>query len=191
MGIPNRETLDYSAFTKAISKRISPPISADEYLCKLEARQHGLSESVRAFADAVETLSIKAYGTTDKSLAGRMALAKFNKCIRLPTNIERASLFHKGFKDLDAAVSYVERWNLATSQSTRVSSHIEAAAIDQRAGRPPNSVQRCYNCRESGHLIPQCPHPASNRLKCKFCNGTGHFNKDCPRKPENFKGTGH
>ena len=116
LGIPHRETLDYEGLTVVHSKRVSPPTSPDEYLCKLEARQHGLTESVRAFADAVATLSIEAYGKTEAALVGRMALAKFNICVRLPHNIERASLFHVSFKDLDAAVSYVERWNLATSQ---------------------------------------------------------------------------
>ena len=65
LGIPHRETLNYESLTAALSKRVSPPTSLDEYLCKLEARQHGLTESVRAFADAVATLSIKAYGKTE------------------------------------------------------------------------------------------------------------------------------
>jgi len=38
------------------------------------------------------------------------------------------------------------------------------------------SIQKCTNCRKTGHLIGECPD-----IRCNFCQGKGHMKGECPR----------
>ncbi|KAJ8916987.1 hypothetical protein NQ315_012902 [Exocentrus adspersus] len=39
--------------------------------------------------------------------------------------------------------------------------------------------QKCYNCRQTGHMANSCPKP---RLECTNCKRLGHLGKDCRRR---------
>lgn len=65
------------------------------------------------------------------------------------------------------------------------------SGLSQQKDRPPapnqttltpnsRTMTKCWNCRDAGHTLQQCPKPL---IKCSNCSRYGHNNKECKSTP--------
>merc|ERR1739848_118734 len=69
---------------------------------------------------------------------------------------------------------------------TQVETQVEAQVEAQE--QKVEGMFKCFNCKEFGHKMAECPAPKVERQnfnpmlagKCFNCQGFGHWSKDCP-----------
>ncbi|XP_046869364.1 cellular nucleic acid-binding protein homolog [Drosophila willistoni] len=53
-----------------------------------------------------------------------------------------------------------------------------------QAIRPPAKEKRCFNCRQIGHLMFDCPRPERPKRSCYRCFKVGHQYRNCPMRTQ-------
>lgn len=80
------------------------------------------------------------------------------------------------FDDPDKLLTYL-RNSKNVKPSDRKSNAITSKYIGTQDSQPRvNITQRCYNCKQEGHHVQQCPLPVK---KCTRCNRLGHETDHC------------
>lgn len=81
------------------------------------------------------------------------------------------------FDDPDKLLTYL-RNSKNVKPSDRKTNATTSKNIDKQDSQPRalNKTQRCYNCKQEGHHVQQCPIPVK---KCTRCNRLGHDTDKC------------
>lgn len=117
-------------------------------------------------------------GINDTNMQDQARIMRFKTQAELLQAFEKLTLHPKKTFDRE---SKWKRDGKSTKESKESSSSEKENSTSTSEG--PTSQRRtpkCYNCRESGHIAPECPKPRKPRGPCFRCGLTSHQKKDCP-----------